>query len=198
MEHIEVDGNRILMVAMEMIMSLFAVLFAFPHVPSRIIDGKMENVTAWYAVTTHSELCAALLELLNNSPVISLCARRPPLGAVDICDIDALSDQLDLFLSAEGVPITCRQMYSNICAVFSAIFVPRIDMTGVTLTRDWLAHLFAGQGLLRASLSSAGHKGVDRSGLMGFCSEQTVAWLQPYFASHPRFFHPRYLTGVCQ
>ena len=42
--------DRLLMVAMELTMSLFGVLYAFPHVPSRLLNMQ-DEVPAWFSVT---------------------------------------------------------------------------------------------------------------------------------------------------
>ena len=44
------DGERLLMVTMELLMSLFALLYAFPHVPSRLLDRADDGGTFWKAV----------------------------------------------------------------------------------------------------------------------------------------------------
>lgn len=194
-----VDGDRLLMVAMELVMCLFGLLFAFPHVPSRLIDNT-KGETTWFSVVTIRALQMALLNMVRSSPVIQTCLaeQNRPLKSLTMDTLSRpgdLDEALGLNLYHDDTPITCQQMYHGVCSIYESIQSPRFDMEGVTITREWLAKLFADQNLM--SPAATGKQGQDHSALISFCAERTVAWMQPYFASNPLFFHPQGLTSVC-
>lgn len=70
------DGERLLMVAMELVMALFGLLYAFPHVPSRLLESK-SGPTTWFSVASHDALRSSLLMQLKNSPVMNACLKDP-------------------------------------------------------------------------------------------------------------------------
>ena len=193
-----VDGDRLLMVAMELVMGLFGLLYAFPHVPSRLLDVE---AAAWFSVATHDSLKVALLKLLQGSPVLVAClaevGHRPEdLRVWDLCSLEQLDALLGLNVFADGVPTTCRQMYLILVQVFRAVLLPPVDPDRLVVTQDWLTGTYRQHGLLSNRLPARGG-GRDRPDLLRFCTEHTVAWLQPYFASDPLFFHPRGLLTAC-
>lgn len=206
-----VDGDRLLMVAMELVMNLFALLYAFPHVPSRLLDSSAVTEAgtanapsannAWFSVASHSALKLSLLNIARTSPVFRSCMAElgyspdTDLTVEALCQPGRLDELLGLNLYVDEVPISCQQMYHSICAAYKSLVFPTFDMEGVTITREWLARLFEDHGLTGAA--AVGRKGMDRNGLLSFCSVRTVAWLQPYFASSPLFFHPRGLLTAC-
>lgn len=196
------DGERALVVALEITMTLFCVLYAYPHIPSRLLDSKA--TTSWFSVASPRALRAAILHLLRQSPVVHACCL--PLGSFDSVAFDDLGDpqRLDrvfgLRLQAHNVPTVCRQMFESLAAVLRGIGA----LTEVG-TREDLQRLYRKYQLLPTNLSTAQQQQqkqawLDRSnraGLLRFCSEQAVQWLQPYFGAHPRFFQPRGLGVAC-
>lgn len=187
------DGNRLLMVCQELLMALFCLLYAYPHIPSRIIDDQRS--TTWYSIGSKDALRAAIDNLLRNSEVLRV-SLAPGVDVADLshrsaCDPDLLNDQLDLRLYDDGVPATGRQMVHALAAVYRAVTGPN-DIG----TREEMLRLFQKLQLLRPAFALPTDRS-DRSGLLRFCSEQTVQWLQPYFASAPTFFHPEGLAAVC-
>ena len=66
------DGEKLLMVAIEMIMCLLALLYAFPIIPSCIIDNFVDQteVSQWFSVTSTTAMRAALETLLKTSEVL--------------------------------------------------------------------------------------------------------------------------------
>lgn len=87
------DGERLLLVAMELVMALFCCLchryfstgggdvtnifygpYAYPHVPSRILDGG--NATVWFSIGSLEALRQAITNLLHESAVIQTCQRE--------------------------------------------------------------------------------------------------------------------------
>ena len=71
-----VDGEKIWMVATECIMTLFALLYAFPHIPGALLedvfaeDGEQED-EAWFSVKSTSAMRAAMESILKTSEVLS-------------------------------------------------------------------------------------------------------------------------------
>lgn len=208
-----VDGERLLMVSMELVMSLFTLLFALPHVPSRILESKTE-ATTWFSVGTHSELRTSVLSLLRNSPIIQAC--QSPTGTpltlealfgscafssphdLSMTDPTALDEALDLHLFLDDVPITCQQMYHTICAAYRSLLFPSFDTRYMKVTREWIHRLYQDHALVGASLVDPRENAESQSeGLVGFCSRHTVNYIQPYFACQPFFYHPLGLTTAC-
>ena len=187
------DGNRLLVVAQELVMTLFCVLYAFPHVPSRILDAN--QTTVWYSIGSMDALRSAITNLLQTSPVIQ-AAVGPGKAVSNVtyrtaCDPDLLNDQLNLTLHHHNVPVTCRQMYRLIAAMYTVLTSPD-DIT----TREHMQQLFQRMQFLSPAFRLPTDRS-DRTGLLRFCSQCTTEWMQPYFASHPLFFYPSGLTGVC-
>ena len=140
-------------------------------------------------------LRAAIANLIQTSPVIQ-AALAPGQSLSDVtheslCNPSLLNQQLNLRLFHEGVSITCRQLFHSIAAVFTAInSVPDIA------TREFLMAIYRDHQLILPSFKLPSDRS-DRTGLLRFCSEQSVEFLQPYFASDPVFFYPFGLTSVC-
>ena len=200
------EGERILMVSMELLMSLFALLYAFPHVPSRLIepldDEDDRGGTYWKAVTDHASLRDAAMRLLHVSPVLRVCLPRGHALAVDLTpdvlgDADRLDECLGLGLYADGVPVAAQQMVHAICGVYASLFQPPLDPSAAALGRDWVLALLTHHGILAPGVVVSPKAQADQSGLLAFGSHHTVAWLQPYFASDPLFYHPSARAAVC-
>lgn len=197
-----VDGHKLLMVAIEMLMALFALLYAFPHIPTQLLGNDPEEEITWTPVNTHKELVEAVLGILKNSPVLRICARLNTqdvenLQADTVSDMARLDGLLGLFLMVDDIPVTCQQMYHCLCAAYRSILFPRLDFGDGAVTRDWVAHLLESNGLIgAASVGTARNR--DQSGLLPFCSTRMVAWLQPYFASSPMFYYPERLLSACE
>lgn len=193
------DGERALVVALELTMTLFCVLYAYPHVPSVVLDTGTGATSTWFAVATPGALRAALLHLLRQSEVMQSCAAGGPATLNDLLfddlgDANRLDAVFGLRLGADNVPVVCRQMFQAIAALLRAVGT----LTDVG-TRDALQRLYQKYQFLPMNVS-AGARRVerpDRAELLRFCSEQAVGWLQPYFGSHPRFFQPRGLGIAC-
>lgn len=189
-----VDGNRLLMVAQELMMALFSLLYAYPHIPSRIIDDRRS--TTWFSIGSKEALRLGITNLLQTSPVIA-ASLAPGVALTDItwrtaCDPDELDAKLLLQLYHDDVPMACQQMYHAIAAVYTAVTNNR-DIP----TRESMQFLLQQYQVLPTNFKLPSDRS-DRTGLLRFCSEQTVAWVQPYFACHPLFFDPTGLAGVCR
>jgi len=208
MENATVDGNRLLMVAMEMVIALFVLLYNFPHVPTRILKDEGENEMVWSSLSTHASLQVALLRLLQTSPVFAGClalqGRTPEtLTAKELCDPRQLDAALGLALYANDVPVTCQQMYYHLCGVYAAILFPSYTVGNELMANQtWLSSLYLQQGVMEHGAVQGGATAAlrqrsavvtadDQEDLLRFGTTHAVAWLQPYFASHPFFFHPR-------
>ena len=81
-------------------------------------------------------------------------------------------------------------MYEHIVSVYRAI-----DSVGDIPTREFLQRLYQRYQLMRSNYLLPSDRS-DRSGLLRFCSELTVDWMQPYFASCPLFLYPRGRQGA--
>lgn len=197
------DGERILMVGLELVMALFCCLYAYPHVPSRILDDG-GGATVWFSVSNIQAFRLALVNLLHESRVIQVCfgGDKTDVAAAltwnVVCNIDELHRPcaycthtaapdriLRLNLYDEAVPTSCQQMFEVIASVYRALdAVPDIP------TREFLQRLYQRYQLMRTNYHLPNDRS-DRSGLLQFCSELTVDWLQPYFASCPLFLYPQ-------
>ena len=174
-------------------MILFCILYAYPHVPSRILD--QDTKTTWFSIGSMDALRAAISNLIQTSPVIQ-AALAPGQSVVDVthesmCNPSILDQQLNLRLYREGVSIICRQLFHAIAAVFTAI-----DSVPDIATREFLMAIYRDHQLIQPSFKLPSDRS-DRTGLLRFCSEQTVEFMQPYFASDPVFFYPFGLTSAC-
>ena len=213
-----VHGPRLIMVAMELLMTLFALVYAYPHIPGALIedvgtaateeattkdpagDDETEIAeTQWFSVRNTEGMRGALDALLRTSEVLetSLDAAHTveELRAASLSDAATISALFGLRLyGAEGqVPATCRQMYECIAAVYRALGL--VDVT----TREELWSLYKRYQLLPEGykLPGLGHVSTaNRSGLLQFCSELMVDWLQPYFSRHPELYAPAQLAGL--
>ena len=217
------DGRRLLMVGMELMMSLYALLYAFPHIPAALMedvtaaavptapgdagegDEGEEGVadapsdTQWYSVSSTAAMRASLEALLRTSEVLEVSLRA---GATaediklgELQDARALSRLFDLHLYEvdADVPITCRQMYECIAAIYRALGA--LDIT----TREELRMLYQRHQLLPTGYKLPGLVRVEpgnRSALIHFCSELTVDWMQPYFSRHPGYYMPRETADI--
>ena len=73
-----VNGHRHLVVALELLMACFSLLYAFPLVPTKLFqpDNDEAEGSEWVSISAHRSMCDALLVLLNNSPIVQLCLRE--------------------------------------------------------------------------------------------------------------------------
>ena len=64
--------NKLFMVAYELVMTLFAILYAFPHIPDRILDDDDEDGedAQWFSVQSNNAFRAAIENLLQTSDVL--------------------------------------------------------------------------------------------------------------------------------
>jgi hypothetical protein len=187
------DGEKLLMVAIEMVMCLLALLYAFPIIPSCILENVVDTSeeSQWFSVTTTTALRAALETLLKTSEVLEYSL---PDG-FDHAKLDLrvfekpsfLSETFDLQLKHPEVPTTCRQMYDAVCSVYVAI--RDVNIT----TRDELYELYRRFQLLPMAFALPGMGRLEpenRTALVRFCAELMTQWVQPYFAKHAHFYVP--------
>lgn len=186
------DGEKHLMVAMELMMSVYTPLYAFPQMPL-VLEAQLDE-SEWQDVTTTAELHNVLEGLLQRSAVLE-AALAPGHTSEDIT-LAALGDPVQVSAMFglrlydemdDVVPVTCRQMYESIAALFRAI-------TAVPLgTREAIQQLY-----YRYQAFPLGYKlpGVVRvstesqAPLMRFCKELSVEWLQPYVGDQEWFYFP--------
>lgn len=188
------SGERHLMVAMELLMSLYALLYAFPHVPSSVLEEEGGAQTQWLSVTSVGGLRGALQTMLQSSEI--LIATLPPGMTADDITVDvassapALSRLFDLRLydrtAAVPVPATCRQMFETIAAVYR-------NIASVSLTSREELHGMMRRCMVLPSahrLPNLDSAIEEERALLRFCANLAVAWLQPYFARDSNFYLP--------
>ena len=197
------DGRRIFMVCTELLMTLFALLYAFPHVPSALlhdvpVPGETDEAAGtddadapWFSVTSTAALRSAMEAILKTSQTLEVSlfqdATLNDITKESVADPERLSRLFDLRLYEAGVPATTRQMVESLCAAYRAL----LDAT--VTTREELWALYRRYQLIPAGYQLPGMARVekeDRSALIRFCSELTVAWMQPYFAQNAKFYLP--------
>lgn len=201
----DVEQQKYLMVAMELIMVLLSLLYAFPHVPATLLDDDAddddyderapaagEGAMTWFNVSSTGALRSAVDALLHTSDVLEV-SMRPGLSVEDvtrdtIADPLKLSDAFGLRLYQDDrVPATCRQMYEGIAATYKALNESDVA------TRTDLWTLYQRYQLIPVGYQLPGMVRVEkpnRSALLRFCSELAVDWLQPYVAQKPGFYVP--------
>lgn len=195
------DGPKLLAVATELAMTLYALLYAFPHIPTSLVEDVVDAAGAsndiahgevqWFSVRSTAALRAAMEALLRTSEVLELCL-RPGLTVKAITreavgDVARLSDVFDLQLYDAGaeIPATCRQMFEVLAATYHAI--GNVEIT----TREELWALLQRYQVIPVGYQLPGTVRVEsenRSELLRFCSELAVDWTQPYFARHVPFY----------
>lgn len=214
-----VDGEKIWMVATECIMTLYALLYAFPHIPGALLEDVFVDEgeapdEAWFSVMSTSAMRAAMESILKTSEVllyslspnktldkltkeiVSKDVSNNTKTSLPVADVDQISEFFDLHLNDPMVPGTCRQMYDSIAAVYRTL--NNMDIT----TREDLRELYMRYQLLPTGYQLPGLSRVEmenRSALVRFCSELAVQWMQPYFSKHPVFYMPELAAAaVCK
>ena len=195
-----INGHRIWMVATECVMTLFALLYAFPHIPSSLLDdagGEDAADAQWFSVTSTEALRAAMESILKTSDVLeNSLGPGKTLGDLTkeaVSNTDLCSKLFNLHLDDSDVPTTCRQMFDSIAAVYDAL--NRSDIT----TREGLWTLYRRYQMIPSTYQLPGLARIqtgNRSSLVQFCSELMVQWMQPYFSRHPRFYMPDSTSGI--
>ena len=178
-------------------MTLYALLYAFPTVPSALLDDVYSvsdedaGGAQWFNVSSIGSLLSVTEGMLRTSEVLEYSL--PPTTSAEkisksvFMEMDSLSDFFQLQLNHADVPSTCRDMYRCITAAYRALMASRIT------TRDELWTLLRRYQLIPLEYQLPGLERVDagnRSALLQFCSELMVQWMQPYFAKHPLFYMP--------
>jgi hypothetical protein len=199
------DGAKLFAVATELVMTLYALLYAYPHIPTSLVDDVdtsgdiADGEVQWYSVRTPAALRAAMEALLRTSQVLEV-SLRPGLTVAAItgdavADAEGLSDIFDLQLyAADDIPATCRQLYESLAVAYRAVVTLNVN------TREDLWALLQRYQLIPIGYQLPGTVRVEsenRSDLLRFCSELAVDYLQPYFAKHEAFYHPRGAATAC-
>ena len=191
------DGNKIFMVAFELCTLLFTLVYAFPHIPTTLVDeAGLRQVFNWTQANTMAGLRDIIRGMLRTSDVLE--ASRPggigaaaaPTGVVDeleaVCDPRTLSKRYRLNLYDDAVPLTTRQMIEALCRVYDNIF--KLELS----TRDDLLALLRHHRFIPNNKTIRPDASANRtqSALLQFCTELAVDWMQPYFARDVRFYIP--------
>lgn len=214
------DGTTHLLVAMDLLSAVYALLFAWPFVPDRVVDADDHEPVGWVHADTPATMQAALQELLRNSDVLGVSLSRGHTveditlaAAVDACVVSWLFG-LHLYDPTAGVPVVCRQLFEHIAAVYRALrtgdpesaadkIVSREALIKVLRRYQILPYDYPLPGLVRTEDAGAAQQqeqpGADHhSALVRFCSERAVSCVQGYFAAAPAFFLPREVAAACQ
>lgn len=205
----EPDLQRVFVVALELLMPLYALVYAFPFVPDRILedpnrvneDGQLAFVSSdWFVVEDIATFHEAIANLLCTSRVL-LLTLNPDLDVSDLngrsmSSMNNISSMFELNLSHDGVPVTCRQMYQLLAATYNAL----MNLTGIVSRQD-LYQLYRYYGMVDGVKPAPTRKDTTVSAMVQQCSEQAFRWLQPYFSVHPEKYWPPLRTqasAVCQ
>jgi hypothetical protein len=205
----EPDLQRAFVVALELLMPLYAMVYAFPFVPDRILedpDRVIEEGAAavvssdWIVVEDIPMFHEAIANLLCTSRVLLLML-RPDLDVSHLrgermTSIREISYTFELNLMHHSIPGTCRQMYQSLAATYNAV----MKLTG-TVTRQDLNHLYQYYGILDRIQPAPTRRDATVSAMVQQCSEQAFRWLQPYFSVHPEKYWPplrTHASAVCQ
>lgn len=188
------DGNKFLMVAYELVVILFSLIFAFPHIPDRILDNEEDTDPQWFSVSTANAFHLAIENLLQSSMVLHVSLRgwwsSQDITLQSVTSTAGLQRLFDMRFNAEDVPMTIRLMFETITAMFDTLLkIPELG------TREDMVELFRRRGFVNRNLKrSFAVDSVDeqegRSVLLQFCSQLATEWLQPYLSDSQRFLLP--------
>lgn len=189
-------------------MTLFALLYAFPHIPTAIMDdipvgdGSTKDAgddadAPWFSVTSTTALRAALEAILKTSQTLEVSlnhtATLNDITKEAVADPENLSRLFDLRLYEDRVPSAARTMVESLCAVYAAL------LNSIITTREELWSLYRRYQLIAPEFHLPGMSRVEasnRSALVRFCSELTVAWMQPFFAQNAAFYFPAEIAAI--
>lgn len=207
----EPELQKAFVVALELLMPLYALVYAFPFVPDRILedpsrvneDGDATTAMVssdWFVVEDIATFHEAVANLLCTSRVL-LFSLHPDLDVSELngnsmTSMRHISSIFDLNLSHPSVPGTCRQMYQLLAATYNAL----MNLTGIVSRQD-LYQLYQYYGMVDGMKPVPVRKDTTVSAMVQQCSEQAFRWLQPYFSVHPEKYWPPLRTqasAVCQ
>ena len=107
-------------------------------------------------------------------------------------DMRRLSELFDVRLHDGEVPAIFQQMFETICAMYHILNTTEFG------TRDELWHVYRRYQFISPTYRLPGLAQMEKencSAMIQFCSELTVARLQPYFACSPLFYLPTLRNG---
>lgn len=205
----QTDLQKIFIVALELLMPLYALVYAFPFVPDRILedvpdntqqDGEVSLISSdWFVVEDVTRFHEAIGNLLSTSRVFLLLLRSDldvtHLNGNNLTSMQSISSLFELNIYDHDVPSTCRQMFQTLAATYKAM----MNLTG-TLMRQDLYQLYQYFGLVDGSRPAPANKDASASAMVQQCSEQAFQWLQPYFATNPQKYWPplrKQASSVC-
>lgn len=196
------DFQKMFVVAMELLMSLYAIAYAYPFVPDRITEDPTQTVqddnntiivSDWFVVETTDQLHQAIANLLSSSTVLlsvlQLKYNITDINGTNMSSMRGISDLFNLDIYNEQVSGVCRQMFQMIAVTYNAV----MQLTG-KVTREDLLNVYQYFGI------STGTRVQDRtkataSDMIHQSSLQAFQWLQPYFSSSPAKFWPPLLEA---
>ena len=196
------DFQQMFVVAMELLMSLYAIAYAYPFVPDRITEDptqvvKDDNTTiivsSWFVVETTDQLHQAIANLLSSSTVLMWALQRKynivDINGYNMSSMQRISELFNLDLYNKQVPGVCRQMFQLIASTYNTV----MQLTG-TVTRQDLLNVYEYFGISRGTRVQD-RTNATASDMIRQSSRLAFQWLQPYFSWCPVKFWPPLLEA---
>jgi hypothetical protein len=141
------DFQKMFVVAMELLMSLYAIAYAYPFFPDRITEDPTQRVqddkttiivSDWFVVETTDQLHEAIANLLSSSTVL-LFALQLQYGIDDMngdnmSSMRSISELFGLDIYHNQVPAVCRHMFQIIASTYNTV----MKLTGSVTRQDLL------------------------------------------------------------
>lgn len=214
-----IDGNKLLMVAQQLVATIYAVIFAFPHIPNKIM-ADVDEEAVFFVPETNRAFKLAVENLLQTSDVLAV-SLSDDYSIADITlenmgNLQRLAIVFGLEIFQGRCPSSTLQLYERICDVFCVIseqkrLPTRRDLEQFLLMRDFLpnalnANIGRGASLRQRPEPREGQEEDEEdeetnwkssTSLQGYCAHYTVMFLQPYFADQIELYLPGVRDQVC-
>lgn len=216
------DGNKLWMVGQQLTTTIYAMIFAFPHIPNKIMPDPDEEAV-FFVPETNRAFKLAVENLLQTSDVlrVSLSADYSVSDLIleNVGNLQRLAIIFGLEIFQGRCPSSTRQLFERICDVFCVISTQkrlptRRDLETFLQSRGFLPNALnanIGNGsVLRQRPEPRDGLDLDdeeeeeeeakwrsSTSLLGFCAHHTVLFLQPYFADQIALYLPGVADQVC-
>lgn len=191
------DFQKIFVVALELLMRLYAIEYAYPFIPDRILDdpNRVQNdnqtkviTSDWYVVENTDQLHKAIANLLSTSHVFLFLLDQQynleDLNGYNVSSVQGISNLFDLDIYNERVPGSCRQMIQTLALTYNTVMRLQGQVTRKDLDQIYEYYGLVINSKFKGSNQSTVSEMVQKSSTLAFL------WLQPYFASQPGKFWP--------
>jgi hypothetical protein len=178
-------------------MRLYAIAYAYPFVPDRILDdpNRFENDTQtmvitsdWFVVEDTDQFHKAIANLLSTSQVLLLLLNEKynlsDLDGHGVSSVQSISNLFDLDLYNDRVPATCRQMMQTLAVTYNTIMQLQGNVTRKDLDQIYEYFGISMHSKFKGSNKSTVSEMIQKSSTLAFL------WLQPYFSTQPGLFWP--------